>query len=100
MGEVKALAFWMSIKNAVVNVPFGGGKGGITVDPKKLSRGELERLSRKFIDLIYKYIGPQVDVPAPDVNTTPEIMAWMVDEYAKLVGQRVQIGRASCRERV
>ncbi|HEX9503446.1 MAG TPA: Glu/Leu/Phe/Val dehydrogenase [Patescibacteria group bacterium] len=89
MDEVKALAFWMSIKNAVVNVPFGGGKGGITVDPKKLSRGELERLSRKFIDLIYKYIGPQVDVPAPDVNTTPEIMAWMVDEYAKLVGQRV-----------
>ena len=86
MDEVKALAFWMTIKNAVVNVPYGGGKGGIAVDPKKLSKPELERLSRKFIDLIYKNIGPQVDVPAPDVNTTPEIMAWMVDEYAKLVG--------------
>jgi glutamate dehydrogenase len=86
MDEVKALAFWMSIKNAVVGVPYGGGKGGIIVDPKKLSKGELERLSRKFIDLIYKDIGPHVDVPAPDVNTTPEIMAWMVDEYSKLVG--------------
>lgn len=89
MDEVKALAFWMSIKNAVVNVPYGGGKGGIAVDPKTLSKAELERLSRKFIDLIYRDIGPQVDVPAPDVNTTPEIMAWMVDEYAKLVGMRV-----------
>src|SRR3989344_1473997 len=87
MDEVKALAFWMSIKNAVVDVPYGGGKGGIIVDPKKLSKGELERLSRKFIDLIYKDIGPHVDVPAPDVNTTPEIMAWMVDEYAKLTGR-------------
>ncbi len=86
MDEVKALAFWMSIKNAVVGVPYGGGKGGIAVDPKKLSKGELERLSRKFIDLIYKDIGPHVDVPAPDVNTTPEIMGWMVDEYSKLVG--------------
>ncbi len=87
MDEVKALAFWMAIKNAVVGVPYGGGKGGIIVDPKRLSKGELERLSRKFIDLIYKDIGPHVDVPAPDVNTTPEIMAWMVDEYAKLVGK-------------
>ncbi len=87
MNEVKALAFWMSIKNAVVNVPYGGGKGGIAVDPKKLSKGELERLSRKFIDLIYKDIGPLVDVPAPDVNTTPEIMGWMVDEYSKLTGK-------------
>jgi glutamate dehydrogenase/leucine dehydrogenase len=89
MDEIKALAFWMSIKNAVVNVPFGGGKGGIAVDPKKLSKGELERLSRKFIDLIYKDIGPQTDVLAPDVNTTPEIMGWMVDEYGKLVGHLV-----------
>ncbi|MEO8065477.1 MAG: Glu/Leu/Phe/Val dehydrogenase [Candidatus Doudnabacteria bacterium] len=87
MDEVKALAFWMSIKNAVVGVPYGGGKGGIIVDPKKLSVGELERLSRKFIDLIYKDIGPNVDVPAPDVNTTPQIMGWMVDEYSKLVGK-------------
>ncbi len=89
MDEVKALAFWMSIKNAVVNIPYGGGKGGIAVDPKKLSKGELERLSRKFIDLIYRDIGPQIDVPAPDVNTTPEIMGWMVDEYGKLIGQIV-----------
>jgi glutamate dehydrogenase/leucine dehydrogenase len=87
MDEVKALSFWMAIKNAVVGVPYGGGKGGITVDPRKLSKGELERLSRKFIAMIYKYIGPHVDVPAPDVNTTPEIMGWMVDEYSKLVGQ-------------
>lgn len=86
MDEVKALAFWMSIKNAVVGVPYGGGKGGIAVDPKKLSKGELERLSRKFIDLIYRDIGPHVDVPAPDVNTTSEIMGWMVDEYSKLTG--------------
>ena len=87
LDEVKALSFWMAIKNAVVGVPYGGGKGGIIVDPKKLSKAELERLSRKFIDLIYKDIGPRVDVPAPDVNTTPEIMAWMVDEYSKLVGK-------------
>ncbi len=87
MDEVKALAFWMCIKNAVVDVPYGGGKGGIAVDPKKLSKGELERLSRKFIDLIYKDIGPHIDVPAPDVNTTPQIMGWMVDEYSKLVGK-------------
>ena len=87
MDEVKALAFWMSIKNAVVGVPYGGGKGGIVVDPKKLSKAELEKLSRKFIGLIYKNIGPNVDVPAPDVNTTPEIMGWMVDEYSKLVGK-------------
>jgi glutamate dehydrogenase/leucine dehydrogenase len=86
MEEVKALAFWMSIKNAVVNVPFGGGKGGIAVDPKQMSKGELERLSRNFIKLIYKDIGPNFDVPAPDVNTTAEIMAWMVDEYGKIVG--------------
>jgi len=87
MDEVKALAFWMSIKNAVVNVPYGGGKGGVAVNPKELSKSELERLSRKFIDLIYPDIGPHVDVPAPDVNTTAEIMGWMVDEYSKLAGK-------------
>lgn len=87
LDELKALAFWMCIKNAVVGVPYGGAKGGIAVDPKKLSKPELERLSRKFIDLIYKNIGPDVDVPAPDVNTTPEIMGWMADEYSKLVGK-------------
>lgn len=87
LDEIKALAFWMSIKNAVVGVPYGGAKGGIAVDPKKLSKGELERLSRKFIDQIYKNIGPKVDIPAPDVNTTPEIMGWMADEYSKLAGK-------------
>ena len=87
MDEVKALAFWMTMKNAVVDVPFGGGKGGITVDPKKLSEGELERLSRGFARELSPHIGPEVDVPAPDVNTTPKIMAWMRDEYSKVVGK-------------
>lgn len=84
--EVKALSFWMTMKNAVVNVPFGGGKGGIIVDPKTLSATELERLSRAFIRAIAPVIGPTVDVPAPDVNTTPQIMSWMVDEYSRIVG--------------
>ncbi len=86
MDEVQALSFWMTMKNAVVNVPFGGGKGGIIVDPKQLSSGELERLSRAFIRAIAPIIGPHVDVPAPDVNTTPQIMSWMVDEYSAIVG--------------
>ncbi len=86
MDEVKALSFWMTMKNAVVNVPFGGGKGGIIVDPKSLSASELERLSRAFIRAIAPLIGPTVDVPAPDVNTTPQIMSWMVDEYSRIVG--------------
>lgn len=85
--EVRALALWMVIKCAVAGIPYGGGKGGITVDPKTLSSSELERLSRSFVDKIYKNIGPHVDVPAPDVNTNPQIMAWMVDQYSKLVGQ-------------
>ncbi len=86
INEVKALAFWMALKCAVANIPMGGGKGGITVDPKQLSKGELERLSRGWVKLMAPVIGPQVDVPAPDVNTTPEIMSWMVDEYAKISG--------------
>jgi len=85
--EVKALAFWMTIKCATVNIPMGGGKGGIRVDPKKLSEGELERLSRAWAQAFYQYIGPQKDVPAPDVYTNPKIMAWMVDEYSKIAGQ-------------
>lgn len=84
--EVKALAFWMTLKCAVANIPMGGGKGGITVDPKKLSKIELEKLSRGWIKLMAPVIGPKLDVPAPDVNTTPEIMSWMVDEYAKITG--------------
>jgi glutamate dehydrogenase len=85
--EVKALSMWMSWKTAVVDIPMGGGKGGVIVDPKQLSEAELERLSRGFVKELYKYIGPDVDVPAPDVNTTPQIMAWMVDEYAKQTGK-------------
>lgn len=88
INEVKALAFWMALKCAVANIPMGGGKGGITVDPKILSKGELERLSRGWVKLMAPVIGPQTDVPAPDVNTTGEIMAWMSDEYAKISGDK------------
>ncbi len=88
LDEVRALSFWMSFKNAVVNVPFGGGKGGIIVNPKELSAGELERLSRGFAQKIYRLIGPEVDVPAPDVNTDGTIMGWMLDEYQKLSGDK------------
>ncbi len=84
LSEVKALAFWMTCKCAVVGIPFGGGKGGIIVDPKKLSRMELERLSRRFIDRIADFIGPETDVPAPDVYTNAMIMGWMMDEYSKI----------------
>jgi glutamate dehydrogenase len=86
MDEVKALSIWMTFKCSVTGIPYGGGKGGIIVDPKALSEGELERLSRGYIDAIHKMIGEKVDVPAPDVNTNGKIMAWMVDEYNKLVG--------------
>jgi glutamate dehydrogenase (NAD(P)+) len=86
MEEVKALAFWMTMKCAVVDVPFGGGKGGITVDPRLLSQNELESLSREFARKIAPVIGPDLDVPAPDVNTTPQIMSWIMDEYGKVTG--------------
>lgn len=86
LNEVKALAFWMMIKTAVANLPFGGGKGGITVNPKKLSPAELERLSRAWVRAFQNFIGPKKDVPAPDVYTTPQIMGWMMDEYSQLVG--------------
>ena len=82
--EVKALAFWMTFKCAVMNIPFGGAKGGVTVDPKNLSRLELERLSRGFIELIADFIGPDTDIPAPDVYTNAKIMGWMMDEYSKI----------------
>lgn len=87
MDEVRALAFWMTMKNAVVNVPFGGGKGGIAVNPKELSEAELERLTREFTRKLAPMIGPHLDVPAPDVNTTGKIMSWLVDEYSKYVGK-------------
>ncbi len=86
LSEVKALAFWMSIKTAVLDVPFGGAKGGVTVDPKRLSKGELERLSRGYVRAFYPIIGPRQDIPAPDVYTNPQIMAWMMDEYSTISG--------------
>ncbi len=80
--EVKALAFWMTYKCAVVNVPFGGGKGGVVVDPTTLSVNELEKLSRRYFAEISDLFGPDSDVPAPDVNTNPQIMSWMFDTYS------------------
>lgn len=87
MEEVKALAFWMTIKCSVMGLPLGGAKGGVVVDPKGLSKGELERLTRSYVRLIANDIGPTFDVPAPDVNTNPEIMTWIYDEYSKIVGK-------------
>src|SRR3989344_3367688 len=81
--EVKTLAFWMTMKNAVVDVPFGGGKGGITVDPKLLSAKELEQLTRIFTQKISPIISPDLDVPAPDINTNGQIMSWISDEFGK-----------------
>lgn len=86
LDEVKALSFWMMVKCATVNIPMGGAKGGVIVNPKELSEGELERLSRVYIQKIWRDIGSDKDVPAPDVYTTPQIMGWMRDEYEKLVG--------------
>lgn len=87
MDEVKTLSFWMTCKCSVVGVPYGGGKGGIIVDPAKLSENELERLSRGYVQKIACMLGEKLDVPAPDVNTNGKIMAWMVDEYCKIVGR-------------
>lgn len=84
--EVMALSTWMSIKCATLDLPLGGGKWGIIVNPKELSQNELEQLSRGWVQRLYKYLGPLDDVPAPDVNTNGQIMSWMVDEYSKLVG--------------
>ena len=84
--EVKALASLMTWKTAVVDVPFGGAKGGVTVDPRTLSASELERLTRKFIDCIHDVVGPQIDIPAPDMNTTAQHMAWIYDQYSKVHG--------------
>lgn len=87
MGEVKALSAWMTIKCSVVGIPLGGGKGGIIVDPKQLSLGELERLTRAYVKAIEPVIGPETDVPAPDVNTNSQIMDWFADEYSKIKGK-------------
>ncbi len=83
---VRALAAWMTWKCAVVNIPLGGGKGGVICDPKDMTQSELERLSRGYIQRVGRYIGPEIDVPAPDVYTNPQIMAWMADEFAKIRG--------------
>jgi glutamate dehydrogenase (NAD(P)+) len=87
--EVKALAMWMTWKCAVVGIPYGGGKGGVIVDPKKLSMKELEGLSRRYFTEITVLIGPERDIPAPDVNTTPQIMSWFMDTYSMHVGYTV-----------
>jgi len=83
---VKALAAWMTWKCAVADIPFGGGKGGVICNPKEMSTGELERLSRGYIDAVWEFIGPEKDIPAPDVYTNPQIMGWMMDEYSKYKG--------------
>lgn len=85
--EVETLAFWMTFKCAVMNLPYGGGKGAVQVDPRKLSKAELERLSRAYIQAFARIIGPDRDIPAPDVYTNSMIMGWMADEYAQVVGQ-------------
>jgi glutamate dehydrogenase (NADP+) len=85
--EVEALAFWMTVKCAVADIPFGGGKGAVRVDPHKLSRMELERLSRAYVRAFARFIGPERDIPAPDVATNGAIMAWMADEYSTIMGK-------------
>ncbi|WP_338602278.1 Glu/Leu/Phe/Val dehydrogenase [Sulfolobus tengchongensis] len=85
--EVVALSMIMTWKNSLLLLPYGGGKGGIRVDPKKLTREEIEQLSRKYVQALYKYIGSELDVPAPDVNTDSQIMAWYLDEYIKITGK-------------
>lgn len=82
--EVKSLAFWMSLKCSLANLPFGGAKGGVNVDTKKLSVKEIERVSRSYIQAFYPHISPSYDIPAPDIATNPQVMAWMLDEYEKI----------------
>ena len=84
---VRALAAWMTWKCALLDLPLGGGKGGVVCNPKEMSPGELERLSRAYIRAVYQFIGPDKDVPAPDVYTNPQIMAWMMDEYSRIAGR-------------
>jgi len=101
LDEVTALAFWMTWKCAVVDLPFGGGKGGVTCDPSSLSLGEIERITRRYAAELIEVVGPDKDVPAPDVNTTPQIMAWFMDTYSMhmrmnvpgvVTGKPVEIG--------
>ena len=105
--EVKALALWMTFKCAVVNIPMGGGKGGIEVNPKELSLGELERLSRRYFVEMMDIFGPDQDVPAPDVNTNPKVMGWLMDTYSRhhqgyypavVTGKPLELGGSQGRE--
>jgi len=89
LDEVKALAMWMTWKNSLLNLPLGGAKGGVCVDPSKLSKKELERLTRRFTAEIINVIGPDIDIPAPDINTNPQIMAWIMDVYSMQKGKSV-----------
>jgi len=89
LDEVKALAMWMTWKNSLLNLPLGGAKGGVCVDPSKLSKKELERLTRRFTAEIINVIGPDIDIPAPDINTNPQIMAWIMDTYSMQKGTSV-----------
>jgi len=89
LDEVRALASWMTWKCAVVNIPFGGAKGGVICDPKTMSRGELERMTRRYTSEIIEFIGPEKDVPAPDVNTNEQTMAWIMDTYSMHMRQTV-----------
>src|SRR5207245_7316408 len=89
LDEIKALAAWMTWKCAVVNIPFGGAKGGVICDPSRMSSGELERLTRRYTAELYEFLGPEKDVPAPDVNTNEQIMAWVMDTYSMHAHQTV-----------
>lgn len=92
MDEVKALSLWMTFKGGALGLPYGGGKGGICVDPSELSQRELESLCRGYVRGIYKYLGDRIDIPAPDVNTNGQIMSWFMDEYIKLNGEKMDLG--------
>lgn len=105
--EVQSLAFWMSLKTALVNLPYGGAKGGVRVNPKNLSQLEIENLSRAYIKAFYKYLGQDKDIPAPDVYTNSEVMAWMLDEYEKIkeahepamiTGKPIELGGIAMRQ--
>jgi glutamate dehydrogenase (NAD(P)+) len=106
LGEIRSLAALMTWKTAVVNIPFGGAKGGVVCDPKRLSLAELERLTRTFVSMLDTVIGPYQDIPAPDVNTNPQVMAWIMDEYSRrhgytpsvVTGKPVEVGGSKGRE--